>query len=62
MKQALGRDRAIVLSLFGLLPYADHWVLQSVQLWRSSIVLGQELISYYTHVFIPPSQRAAFFK
>lgn len=36
MKKAMGRDRAIVLSLFGLVPYVEPWLLRFVQLWRSS--------------------------
>ena len=61
MKQIMGRDRAISLSLLGLVPKVEPWLLHLVQFWRASSLLGQELLIDYIKT-IPPSNRTAFFK
>ena len=61
MKQIMGRDRAISLSLLGLVPKVEPWLLHLVQFWRASSLLGQELLIDYIKI-IPPSNRTAFFK
>ena len=62
MKKVLGRERAIGLSLFGLIPYFEPWLLKFVQLWRTSNILGQELIVDYVSRYIPGPERSRFYK
>ena len=62
MKKVLGRDRSIVLSLFGLIPWVEPWLLKFVQLWRTSNVLGQELVVDYVSKYVAPAERSRFYK
>lgn len=62
MKKVLGRDRAVGLSLFGLIPWVEPWLLKFVQLWRTSNVLGQELIIDYVSRYVSPAERSRFYK
>jgi hypothetical protein len=62
MKKTLGRDRAVGLSLFALVPLLEPWLLKFVQLWRTSNLLGQELVSDYVAKYVPTSERQRWFK
>lgn len=62
MKKVLGRDRAVVLSLFGLIPWVEPWLLKFVQLWRTSNVLGQELVTDYVTKYVSTSDKSKFYK
>lgn len=62
MKKILGRDRAVVLSLLGVVPYLEPWILKFVQIWRASNLLGQELLADYLKFCVPPSSQSAFLK
>lgn len=62
MKKVLGRERSLVLSLFGLIPWIEPWLLKFVQLWRTSNVLGQELVVDYVARFVDVNERSKFYK
>jgi hypothetical protein len=62
MKKALGRDRAVGLSLFALVPLLEPWLLTFVQLWRTSSLLGQELVADFVSKYVPPAERQRWFK
>ena len=62
MKKVLGRDRAVILALLGLVPYLEPWILKFVQIWRASNLLGQELLTDYLSACVPSLERGAFLK
>ncbi len=45
-----------------LVPLLEPWLLTFVQLWRTSSLLGQELVSDYVSKYVASGERQRWFK